>query len=506
MNPYTPTLATLFEGHKEAYGKFRFSEQLRADGKIKGTGTTVRGSVSPDLWDSHLEGKDQLGIIPINADNMAKFGAIDIDDYHLDRKDINDKIIKHNLPVVHFRSKSGGAHLFLFVTEFVPASLMQNRLKEIAAFMGYGTAEIFPKQTQILKERGDIGQWINMPYFSEHSTDRHAWNPHEGIALTLPEFLIYVESQRITPEQLKNLDLTTHSEIKDGPPCLQLLVRNGFGEGVRNNGLYNLGVYAQKAYPDGWKQKVEEFNTSYLKPPLPPKEVLTIIASLDKKDYNYSCKKQPICNHCNAALCRTRKYGIGDSNSAMPVFGSLSKLESDPPIWFLDIEAGGRLELTTEDIQNPLKFQKRCLDSLNIMPPLPKREAWQTIISELLTNVTVIPVPKEATPAGQLMHHVETFCNMRKGNEEAECLIRGLVWDNDGHHNFRMTDLVEYLERKRFYDYKSNKIASILRDNKAKHTTVRLKNTNINVYAIPFFLSSIEAYQKVIKENEIPFQ
>ena len=35
------------------------------------------------------------------------------------------------------------------------------------------------------------------------------------------------------------------------------------------------------------------------------------IVEKDKKDYGYLCKDEPMCNHCDKALCRTRKFGIG---------------------------------------------------------------------------------------------------------------------------------------------------------------------------------------------------
>ena len=55
----------------------------------------------------------------------------------------------------------------------------------------------------------------------------------------------------------------------------------------------------------------------------------------------------------------------------MPMFGTLSKFESDPPIWFLDVE-DGRLELETEDLQNQQRFQRKCMNALNRMPPVLK--------------------------------------------------------------------------------------------------------------------------------------
>ena len=47
------------------------------------------------------------------------------------------------------RSKSGGAHIYLFIDEPVSASLLQRKLRQLAASIGFGQAEIFPKQTQL---------------------------------------------------------------------------------------------------------------------------------------------------------------------------------------------------------------------------------------------------------------------------------------------------------------------------------------------------------------------
>ncbi len=57
------------------------------------------------------------------------------------------------------RSKSGGAHLFLFTKQSVPAVTMRNKLYEIAAYLGYAEWEIFPKKTEIKASRGKNGNF-----------------------------------------------------------------------------------------------------------------------------------------------------------------------------------------------------------------------------------------------------------------------------------------------------------------------------------------------------------
>ena len=100
-------------------------------------------------------------------------------------------------------SKSFGAHIFLFSQTPQPASLFQQKLKEISSYIGHANAEIFPKQTQLTKdlERGGYrpGQFINLPYFNK--TERRALNI-DGTEFTFEQFIPLVESNLVDPDQL----------------------------------------------------------------------------------------------------------------------------------------------------------------------------------------------------------------------------------------------------------------------------------------------------------------
>jgi hypothetical protein len=50
---------------------------------------------------------------------------------------------------------------------------------------------------------------------------------------------------------------------------------------------------------------------------------------------------------------------------------------------FLDVE-GGRLELETDDLLNQNRFQRKCMDALNKIPPKVKENVWNQIIQQLL--------------------------------------------------------------------------------------------------------------------------
>ena len=58
--------------------------------------------------------------------------------------------------------KSGGAHVWMFLSEPIEAEEMQRRITELSAALGFSGSEIFPKQTTILKDRGDTGNFLNI--------------------------------------------------------------------------------------------------------------------------------------------------------------------------------------------------------------------------------------------------------------------------------------------------------------------------------------------------------
>ena len=268
----------LFRGSERAHGFFEIKKD-RGDGKKQGKAITIKTSgPTVALWHQHLEGEYGLGVIPITDSNECFWGCIDVDVYPLDLAELIKNIEKQKLPLVVCRSKSGGAHVLLFVSEPVEAGDMQDKLREVAAGLGYGGLEIFPKQRQVLADRGDIGSWLNMPYFGGDNSTRYALSD-KNKALSMEEFLAYaIERQVASVDDLFKIKVQTIvDDLEHGPPCLKILLKQGFPEGTRNNGLFNVAVYLQKAYPGDWETKLEEYNRKYFNPPLPASEVLSLI-------------------------------------------------------------------------------------------------------------------------------------------------------------------------------------------------------------------------------------
>ena len=183
--------AAAFEGSSVAHGQTTVGD-VRKNGKTEAKSFIVREPLTKHLIDSHLQGEHGVGAIPINSQNMCKFGALDIDTYPVDHLAILKKCRRFKLPLVVCRSKSGGAHLFLFMQDWISATDMRDHLMEFAAVLGYGGCEVFPKQNKILAERGDVGNFINLPYFAADNTLRYAIN-QKGDELSLESFLKEIE-------------------------------------------------------------------------------------------------------------------------------------------------------------------------------------------------------------------------------------------------------------------------------------------------------------------------
>ena len=502
MDQFVDAFMGLFDGLERSYGTFEINGSRSRDQKKTGKVSIVRKEVTRDVWNQHLQGRQAIGIVPIKDDSTVLFGAIDIDDYNINHAEIATRIDRLRMPLVPTTTKSGGLHAWVFLTEPAPAGLVQRKLRDMAAALGYGRAEVFPKQTEVLPERGDIGSWINMPYFGGMSGGRHGVRP-DGTPMDPAEFLETANLKKVRADELEAYEAEVKPAINDGPPCLQLLITQSFPEGTRNNGLYNLGVYAKKAFPDSWEQTVEQYNIKYMDPPLGSSEIKEIIKSLKKKDYQYTCTQVPLTHHCNSAVCRGRKFGVGD-HSGMPVMTGLTKYASSPPIWFADIEGGGRLELTTEDLQQQGRFQRRCMDSLNSMPAQMNQKAWTAMVQNLLESVTIIEAPSDATPRGQLNELIEKYCTQRAQAMAKEEIRLGKPYTDGGQHFFTVSGLLSFLERHKF-KMGLHEITSYLKnDLGAQHHFSNLKGKGVNYWSIPEFALNPElSVPKSLAKGEV---
>ena len=506
-------LMKAFEGFRSAHGQTEVSAQ-RTAGKQKAKSYIVRNPLTLELMQKHIDGKQGVGAIPINEDNKCKFGALDIDHYPLDHNELIDKLEKFNVPCIVCRSKSGGAHIFFFFKEWMNASDFRDKAAEISAALGHGRCEIFPKQEQVLVERGDVGNFINLPYFDSEQTFRYAIIKREGtyVEASLQEFIDEIEKIKVEPKDFLKIPIGGPVELYPNyVPCLRSLLSLGIFEGGRNRAAFHLGVFLQKSFPEDWKSRLEEHNSKDFTPPLTAQEVVAIQNTLEKKEYQYLCKEEPMSSHCNQSVCRTMKHGIGVGS--MPTISGLSVILSEPRLWFVDI-GGRRLELTTDELQTPRLFQRACMEQLNFMPPKLKDNLWEEQINTLLENCNEINVPEELTYKGQFVSLLETYCTGRVQAQTFEEVMLGKPYTEteESKTYFRLESLMEFMRQKKFDIYTRGQVQERLKEINSGDSSVvkRFKTSTgnsktIRVWSIPEFISEVDIDTVKIESGEVPF-
>ena len=481
----------IFEGLDRAHGVTIVGESNGNGTKVKGKSFVKREPVTDDLWQKHLDGVNSLGVIPINDDNKCKWGCIDIDSYAgFDHQKLINKIKQFKLPLIVCRSKSGGAHVFLFTKNYVLASLMQDKLNEIRSVLGYGGSEVFPKQRE-LKSKDDTGNFLNLPYFNCSNTTRYAFLEN-GEAASIDAFFELVE--RYKQEDISIIEVKRpETPYSDGPPCIELMVQNKISEGGRNNALFHYGVYAKSKWPDNWKSKLVVFNETAMQSPLTDAEVDIIKKQHDKKEWGYKCNDQPMCSLCDKKLCRSRKFGIGQE-IIFPNLTDLQVVNLEEPYYYMNVD-GDRLYLdSAKHLANQTLFQEECIKQLRINPPTLKTGDWKKITTLLLSGAEITE-PAEGTGTKDILrNYLEDYCVNRIQKDDYDDLKNGGTYTKEGYHHFVFDNFFHnYLSRKH-WKVPYQRTSQMLKDN-LHCTTKRVGRHKLSVFAVVRFDKQAETYK-----------
>ena len=493
----------IFKGLERAHGCTNIAPITENGVKVKGQSFVRRQPVTPQLWQDHLEGKQSLGIIPIRDDNKCIWGCVDIDSYAgFDHKKLIDKIKEAKLPLVVCRSKSGGAHVFLFTEEPVEAELMRDKLTEIKTVLGYGGSEVFPKQIK-LKSQDDTGNFLNLPYFNCTKTTRYAFLEN-GEAASIDGFFGLYERNKQTPQQIHKIKIERPiSEYSDGPPCIELMAINKIPENSgRNNAMFHFGVYAKKKWPAEWKTKLTMFNADATVKALTENELDIVKRQHEKKDWGYKCNDVPMCNLCDKKLCRSRKYGIGEE-IVFPALTDLQKIKLEKPYYYLNVD-GERLHLeNVKFLKQQSLFQEAVMEQLDFMPPTIKPKDWINIINPLMKNHEPVEPPEGVATQDQLQNHLETFCLDRHIGADIKDLKRGGVLTKDGHHHFIFDRFYNDFLIRRRWDVPYSRTAQMLKET-CNCDDKRIGKERISVFVVKQFDKKMDDYnQKELKPKDV---
>ena len=473
-----------FSGAKYNFGNFIPDKSVLEKGSKKdGKAFTVKGKlITLENYKKHLNGEVGLGIIPINESNKCRFAVIDVDIYNKDLTCYIEAIEKNNFPLVPFKSKSGGLHLYVFFSEDTVVSSAILQLRKLSFLLSIdilvkheknSIVEIFPKQIKVTEK--EPGNWINLPYFNCEKTVAYAVRNNKPLQLS--EALLYIKEKQTTLEELD--EFIKLIPYNDAPPCLQLAyILNTTNENTgRNNYLFSFGVYFKKKNEDFFEQDLYILNGT-LKFPLKEEEVKrTIASSLKKRNYIYKCKDTPCVDFCNKKECKQREFGVGkdDGYFSSVEYGQLLQYKTFQPYYEWEIKLHGqsgfrKLRFKSEDeIIRQDTFLKLCMRELYELPSKLKQSEWFNQINLALKEIKIIEVSQEddTSPIMILKSLFIDFLTSRAMAMTKDQIMAKRVYykPEEESYYFRVKDLNEFLFiQKQFKYFSPTELHAVLRE------------------------------------------
>lgn len=377
----------LFAGYTLRYG-VNTPLPERENGKRLSKNLTLTQKITPKDYAQHLAGKRLIGVVPLTEDNRIFFGCIDIDVYDDGAPGWHEQLARRirRLPLACTRSKSDGLHVWLHSSAGLPPKIAVDFLETVAAHIGFGGSEIFPKQTYRDPKTEDVGNWVNLPFANG---DRRGvwWGEEDGkLALgkdDLESFLALAErnSDLCTEERILeytrelrvgNADADQGADWKDGPPCLQRLLLGTddapaqLVPGQRNDVFFDASVYLNRKHAD------ESTVTDILVAldgdkghGLGASEIARITKSAVRKTYTYRCTKPHLARVCERSLCLKREFGIKlSAGDEVIAFGDIVKVTTEPPRYIVTAE-GRAVTMSAHELLNLPLFNERVFEAVD---------------------------------------------------------------------------------------------------------------------------------------------
>ena len=476
----------IFEGLSSAYGQFR-KDNNRLAVKVEGKSFIEKKPVTKELWQNHLNGTGpNLGVFPLTREGTCKWGAIDIDVNNFDYEDLLNRIRKQKLPLIMFRSKSGRAHVYMFMKDFTPAQEVQTVMKKFAGKLGLADKldRVYPMQTSLSKN--DFGSWLNMPYYNQEETSTCAYKDNFDGA-TIEEFFEmydkYVQtdlSQHLVEEVKQNIKKPKEKTLEDILlPCTKNCLKlnnNKIPDENRNDYLLHMYTWSMRAVEKGVKKIPEYskmdaetllkyFNQEYMARPVEEKEIQNTIFKSKDKEYKYLCKKPTITKYCDSSACTRHLCGITPLDAeklvkATQALGKITRYLSEPPIFFESVDVKNengsgykriRIEMQGEDIINKQKWLNK-LANQGYFPHISLHEQkssdFLVMQYERLENCLNEAADEEASEDFEFKSIIYSFVNKMTVSYNKEDLLKNACYVNKDTHelDFKLPSLMEYLK------------------------------------------------------------
>ena len=193
---YVDDFVSLFRGRGDVYGHEE--------------GRCVKEPLNIARFQDHLYGREAIGVypmVPLGNDYACVWGCSDID-----IEDINLAITLHQTlkaaGVTSWieRSRSKGYHVWVFVSDLVPAVDMRRMLLLAHQVCEIPAREVNPKQETL--SHGQYGNYVRLPYFNggnETPTKRVILDPNTLEPMPLARFLSGAFPTKNSPALIKQL-------------------------------------------------------------------------------------------------------------------------------------------------------------------------------------------------------------------------------------------------------------------------------------------------------------
>lgn len=395
-----------------------------------------KGPPTVELWEKHLAGVRPLGISPLREDGLCRWGVIDVDQYcNLEHGALAAMIARLGLPLVVCRSKSGGAHLYLFATDWTSQAVMNAALVAIAARLDQANAETYPPAPR------KKGNCINMPNFGGDRSDRCGVKAG-GMEMTVAELVATAEANRQSPESIAALAAKRATSADKEPASATTSARV----------LRKLTERAAEiaTMSDGRKRALHDtaflFGKYVLKGRI---DEATMVGRLVAAGVEARLEHHIAESHVRNGLeARLRKRGQDDDDADDD--GRFPEIEKiviitghDEPMWRVTVADYGDITLPSREVWKNDLFNLRCAERLRVGFKRLSVNAWADRLNVALRVAESEAAPRDESPEYVFRMALQDFCFDRHTADVLEEIMLGKPYHDDDNDRiwFRFGDL-----------------------------------------------------------------
>jgi hypothetical protein len=276
-----------------------------------GSWEPVREKLTRSVLRRHLAGEVTVGTYIVKPPDQARTLVFDIDAPEEEQQQAMLSAVLDALGAaglsgaVEFSGRKG-YHVWVVVSDYVPAALLYQIGRGLRVEAGLPDLEVFPKQTEVR----DLGNLVKVPGGVHRVTGKeNNWITY-GHSLWNKDLLTPTEVEaaaKLYPEvSLRRKSAAEFETIEY--PCVHG-VQEGVTEGGRNNSLFHLAVMLRRwSLTDENVEAVVRRSNERADPPLPDAEVDALLES--SRHSGPICDQLPEALQCGEQCVKTRHKGL----------------------------------------------------------------------------------------------------------------------------------------------------------------------------------------------------